>query len=68
MKKTVRNARRTNWESFKAKLVVLRRNKSGKVHNFMQIKESVNELEKDLTRAFEDSCPLLKIENSKSNP
>ena len=33
----------------------------------MQIEESVNELEKDLTRAYEDSCPS-KIENSKRNP
>ena len=34
----------------------------------MQVEESVNELEKDLTRAYKDSCPLSKIENSKSNP
>ena len=48
--KPIRNARRTNWEIFKAKLVVFRHNKSGTVHSFMQIVKSVNELGKNLTR------------------
>ena len=42
----IQKARRTNWKSFKAKISVLRSNKSEK----MQIAEKVNELEKDLTK------------------
>ena len=57
MTKTMRNALRTKWESFKGKLGVLSRDKSDKVHNPMQA----------LTKAFEGSCLLLRIPNITSN-
>ena len=59
----IRNAHSTYWENFKAKLSVLRRDKSDNVHSPMRIELSVNELENALNKAYEDSCAPIKFFN-----